>query len=104
MNREDDMDTLDRGLAPELDPELAPELKVMLPRTRWSRRGFVMTSLATGFAAAAGPVSAEVITTDAKGLVAGEVKVPVADGEIPAYRAMPDPTSSFGGGPFPTVL
>jgi carboxymethylenebutenolidase len=78
---------------------MAPELKVMLPRASWSRRGFVMTSLATGFALSAGPVSAQTITTDSAGLTAGEVKVPVKDGEIPAYRAMPDK-----GGPFPTVL
>jgi len=78
---------------------LAPELEVMLPRTSWSRRGFVMTSLATGFALSAGPVSAQTITTDTTGLTAGEVKVPVKDGEIPAYRAMPDK-----GGPLPTVL
>jgi carboxymethylenebutenolidase len=78
---------------------LAPELKVMLPRATWSRRGFVMTSLATGFALSMQPVSADTITTDSAGLVAGEVKVPVKDGEMPAYRAMPDK-----GGPFPTVL
>src|SRR3569832_2403074 len=64
--------------------------------TRWQ---FVMTALATGFALAVRPVFAETITTDAVGLMAGEVKVPVADGEMPAYRAMPD-----RGGPFPMVL
>src|SRR2546423_10450401 len=68
-------------------------------RTQWSRRGFVMTSLITGFALSIQPVSAETITTDTNGLDAGEVKVPVADGSIPAYRAMP-----AQGGPFPTVL
>jgi len=77
----------------------APELLTMVPRTRFSRRGFVMTSLASGFALAAGPVSADTITTDANGLTAGEVKVPTADGEMVAYRAMP-----ATGGPFPTVL
>jgi len=77
----------------------APELLAMVPRTSFSRRGFVVTSLASGFALAAGPVSAEAITTDTTGLVAGEVKVPTADGEMVAYRAMPDK-----GGPFPTVL
>jgi carboxymethylenebutenolidase len=45
------------------------------------------------------PVSADTISTDSNGLVAGEVKIPVEDGEIPAYRAMP-----ASGGPFPTVL
>jgi len=37
--------------------------------------------------------------TDTNGLDAGEVKVPVGGGSIPAYRAMP-----VQGGPFPTVL
>ena len=77
----------------------APELLTMVPRTRFSRRGFVMTSLASGFALAAGPVSADAIVTDTSGLTAGEVKVPTADGEMPAYRAMP-----ATAGPFPTVL
>ncbi len=54
-----------------------------------SRRSFVMTSLASGFAVASNPVLAQAITTDTKGLVAGEVSVPVADGRMPAYRAMP---------------
>jgi carboxymethylenebutenolidase len=75
------------------------ELEGFVARYEWTRRGFVMTSLATGFALAAQPVSAEAIHTDTNGLDAGEVKVPVADGSIPAYRAMPD-----HGGPFPTVL
>src|SRR5580700_10569895 len=74
-------------------------LEGLLPRAQWTRRGFVMTSLATGFALSVQPVSAEAIHTDATGLDAGEVKVPVTDGSIPAYRAMPDK-----GGPFPTVL
>jgi carboxymethylenebutenolidase len=67
--------------------------------TELTRRGFAVTTLAAGFAAAVQPVSAEVITTDTKGLEAGEVKMKTADGEIPAYRAMPDK-----GGPFPTIL
>jgi carboxymethylenebutenolidase len=68
-------------------------------KTQLSRRAFVVGSLAAGFALAVMPVSAETITTDSVGLVAGEVKIPVAGGEIPAYRAMP-----ATGGPFPTVL
>lgn len=75
------------------------ELQGLVPRSRWTRRGFVATSLVTGFALSVQPISAETITTDSTGLVAGEVKVKTADVEIPAYRAMPDK-----GGPFPTVL
>lgn len=63
------------------------------------RRTFVVTSLGAGFAAAVLPVSAQTITTSADGLVAGEVKVPVPGGEMPAYRAMP-----AAGGNFPVVL
>src|SRR6185312_2280328 len=65
----------------------------------FTRRGFVVTSLAAGFAMAVRPVSAQTIQTDSKGLVAGEVQIPVADGQLPAYRAMPE-----GQGPFPVVL
>lgn len=54
------------------------------------RRGFLGASLATGFALAAGPAAASAITTDTKGLTAGEIRIPVGDGEIPAYRAMPE--------------
>jgi carboxymethylenebutenolidase len=62
----------------------------LLPPLTLTRRGFIATSLATGFAAAAGSVAAQnVITTDTQGLTAGEVRIPVADGEMPAYRAAP---------------
>jgi carboxymethylenebutenolidase len=54
-----------------------------------TRRRFVVTTLSTGFALAVQPVSAQTITTDTTGLDAGEVKIKTADGEIPAYRAMP---------------
>jgi len=78
---------------------MQPELKSLLPRIDFTRRDFVVTSLAAGFALAAQPVSAQTIATDTKGLEAGEVKIPVADGEMPGYRAMPS-----SGGPFPVVL
>jgi carboxymethylenebutenolidase len=55
-----------------------------------------MTTLATGFALAVQPISAQTaITTDTSGLVAGEVKIPTSSGEIPAYRAMPAKGKSF---------
>lgn len=61
-----------------------------------NRRTFAMTSLATGFALAVQPVAASVIATDAAGLEAGEVKIPVADGQMPAYRAMPSAGMKLG--------
>jgi carboxymethylenebutenolidase len=67
------------------------------------RREFFVTSIfaAGTFAAAVRPIQAQTrIITDDKGLIAGEVKIPVSDGEIPAYRAMPDKK----GKKFPVVL
>ncbi|MEI6431231.1 MAG: dienelactone hydrolase family protein [bacterium] len=66
-----------------------------------TRRAFVVSGLAVGFAAAVQPVTAQTqITTDTRGLVAGEVKFKGADGvEIPAYRAHPEK-----GDKFPVVL
>ena len=77
-----------------------PEYDSLLPPLTMNRRGFLTTSLASGFTLAAGPVMAStVITTDATGLTAGEVKIPVADGTIPAYRAVP-----AGATNAPTIL
>ncbi|HEX4142353.1 MAG TPA: dienelactone hydrolase family protein [Pirellulales bacterium] len=75
------------------------DLRSLLPRVDFTRRGFVVTTLAAGFALATQPVAAETITTDTKGLEAGEVKIPVADGDIPAYRAQP-----AGGKNLPVIL
>jgi len=66
------------GLAKQVDP--------------LSRRGFFMTSsaaLAAGYTLAAGPVRADVITTDTNGLRVGDAKVAVAGGEMPVYFARP---------------
>jgi carboxymethylenebutenolidase len=76
-----------------------PADNIYNPPSQFSRRAFIVGSLAAGFALAVLPVSAETITTDAKGLTVGEVKIPVQDGSIPGYRAMPET-----GGPFPTIL
>ncbi len=85
------------------DPDaanLAADLKSLIPKFEPSRRDAMITTLAAGFALATQPVAAETtITTDSDGLVAGEVRIPAADIEIPAYRAMP-----ASGGPFPVVL
>lgn len=69
----------------------------------FDRREFLVTSIfaAGTFAAAVSPIQAQTqIVTDDKGLIVGEVKIPVANGEIPAYRAMPDKK----GGKFPVVI
>ena len=69
----------------------------------FDRREFLVTSiLAAGtFAAAVQPISGQTkITTDSVGLVEGEVMITVSDGQIPAYRAMPDKK----GRKFPVVL
>ncbi len=57
----------------------------------FSRRGFMTASaaVAAGYTLAAGPVRAGVITTSTDGLDAGEAKIKVADGEMPAYFARP---------------
>lgn len=64
-----------------------------------ARRGFVMTSLITGFTLATERVEAQAIHTDSAGLVAAEMQVPVADGQLPGYYARPE-----GAGPFPTIV
>ena len=75
------------------------EVKSLFSAPTFDRRAFVVTSLGAGFALAVLPVSAQTITTPADGLVAGEVKIPVAGGEMVAYRAMP-----ATGGNFPVIL
>jgi carboxymethylenebutenolidase len=92
------MKLMDYGLKP-IDFQNPPTANASTPVDGLSRRTFVMTSLASGFAVASNAVMAEVITTDTKGLVAGEVSVPVADGKMPAYRAMP-----AKAGKYPVVL
>ncbi len=59
------------------------------------RRQFLVTKLPAGFAMAVLPISAQTISTDTEGLEAGEVSIPAADGQIPAYRAMPKSGKSF---------
>jgi carboxymethylenebutenolidase len=72
----------------------------MTPAPDLTRREFLVSSLSAGFALVVQPVVAQTtITTDSSGLIAGEVKIPVKDGEIPAYRALPEK-----GGPFPVAL
>ena len=75
------------------------EIRSLYSAPSFDRRAFVVTSLGAGFALAVMPVGAQTITTSSEGLVAGEVKVPAAGGDMPAYRAMPATGASF-----PTLL
>ena len=78
---------------------VASDIAGLFPTMDLSRRGFVVTTLAAGFALTVQPVAASTITTDTVDLIAGEVKIPTRDGLIPAYRAQP-----VGSGPYPVLL
>ena len=69
------------------------------PPAALARRGFMMSTLIAGLTLATTRVEAQAIHTDTQGIDAGETKIPVADGQLPAYVAHP-----AGAGPFPTVL
>nr|WP_315847319.1 dienelactone hydrolase family protein [uncultured Achromobacter sp.] len=72
----------------------------LLPPLRLDRRGFIATTVAAGFSLAAGPAVAQTaIATDAKGLTAGKIDIPTADGKMPAYRAAPQGKKNL-----PTVI
>jgi len=60
-----------------------------------ARRGFVMTSLISGFTLATQRVEAQEVHTDAAGLDAGEVQIPVPGGSLPAYFARPAQGTGF---------
>ncbi|WP_068809377.1 dienelactone hydrolase family protein [Thauera phenolivorans] len=67
-----------------------PQFDSLLPAARLSRRGFVTTLAAAGFALAVQPVQAQsVIRTDAEGLDTGEARIAVDGGELPVYFARP---------------
>lgn len=63
--------------------------------TQLSRRGFSATGLVVGFTLCTGPLNAATIVTNANGLDAGEVRVPVAGAQMPAYRAKPHGKTSL---------
>jgi carboxymethylenebutenolidase len=67
--------------------------------SHFDRRAVIKSALGAGFCAAVAPAWAQVVTTSADGLVAGEIKVAAGDFEIPAYRAYP-----ASGDTFPLVL
>ena len=64
-----------------------------------ARRGLMMTALISGLTLATTRVDAQAIHTGSAGLVADEVKIPTADGDLPGYFARPQ-----GPGPFPVMV
>jgi carboxymethylenebutenolidase len=73
------------------EPLLTSDVIGLTKTAPFSRRGFMTASaaVAAGYTLAAGPVRADVITTDTNGLNAGDAKVKVGDGEMPVYFARP---------------
>jgi carboxymethylenebutenolidase len=72
--------------------QLPADIEGLTKATPVSRRNFFMSAsaaAAAGYTLAAGPVRADAIHTDTSGLTAGEAKVKVPDGEMPAYFARP---------------
>ncbi len=70
--------------------ETESEFDSLVPSQSFNRRSFIVTSLGAGFALATQSALAQTaIKTDDTGLVAGEIKVPVKDGDMVAYRAVP---------------
>jgi len=74
-------------------------LRGVLLQPETDLRDFVTALLPQGFAKIVQPIASTTITTDANGLVAGEVKIQTMTGPVPAYRAMPEK-----GGKLPVVL
>ncbi len=75
---------------------MTSDIERMTKAAPLSRREFMTAAAATaaGYTLAAGPVRADAIKTDAAGLIAGEVKIPVAGGEMPVYFARPEGVSN----------
>src|SRR5271154_2591915 len=73
------------------EPQLTADVVGLTKAAPFSRRAFMTASaaVAAGYTLAAGPVRADVIATSTDGLETGEVKIKVADGEMPGYFARP---------------
>ena len=71
--------------------ELASDIVGLIKTAPVSRRGFMSTTAAAaaGYTLAAGPVNAQVITTDTTGLTTGQANIKVEGGDMPVYFARP---------------
>src|SRR5437660_3241766 len=74
------------------EPLLTSDVIGLTKVAPFSRRGFMTATAAVtaAYTLAAGPVRADVIKTDIKGLTAGDASIKVADGEMPGYFARPE--------------
>jgi carboxymethylenebutenolidase len=70
-----------------------------LPPSESTLQDLLAPWLPQGYARIVQPIASTAISTDTKGLVAGEVKIQTMTGPVPAYRAMPEK-----GGKLPVVL
>src|ERR1700753_905500 len=78
------------------EPVLTSDVIGLTKVAPFSRRGFMTASAAVtaGYTLAAGPVRADVIKTSTDGLEAGDIRIKVADGEMPGYSARPKGVSN----------
>src|SRR4029453_10294845 len=73
-----------------------PDLESLMPAVPFSRRGFLVSSAASGFALAAGPLMAQqAIKTPTERPDVADITVPVPGGQMPAYWAAPKKAGKF---------
>ena len=73
-----------------------PDMNSLHPDVRFTRRGFIASGIATGFALGAGPVMAQTaINTPADGLDVGAAQIPVQGGNLPTYFAAPKKAGKY---------
>ena len=77
--------------------KLDSQFESLMPAVPFSRRGFLISSAATGFALSAGPIMAQqAISTSADGLQVGDAQIAAKDGQkIPAYFAAPGKAARY---------
>lgn len=86
-----------------MSPTFDPQFDSLIPDAPLSRRDFIATAMAAGFALAVQPVCAQsVITTSSEGLQSGNIDLPAGDRNVPAYYARP--ATLAAGKKLPTVL
>ena len=84
------MNNLNPKMTPISNDQRDDLLALTTNKAHWSRRDFMAGSVASGFALAAQPVTAQTIVhTNDWGMTARMIQVPTENGNIPAYYAVP---------------